>query len=158
MEIDWKLLGAVRERQKTAAQERAARDREAAERSRREADEAAAAWQAQLAAKQCLWQQARDAGRLDVTALRQAQAWSRALDGRIADAARAAQEAWGRHEAHLATLDESRRRLRAAAAELEKARQMQQRSRAQRLRRAELRQDEVAEESSAQRWLLQRRA
>lgn len=156
MSIDWKLLVDVRERQKTAAMEVVARDRRAAGESLAAWQQAQAHQQQQVAAKQQHWQATAGAlsqGHANVAALRQAGAWSGALDAQITQAGQAAAQAGQAHAQRQHVLEASRRQLRAASGELEKAQQMQQRTHADAQRLREQRQDEGTEEAATQVWL-----
>jgi hypothetical protein len=160
MSIDWKLLIDVRERQKTAAMEIVARDRQAADESQARLQQAQAKRQQQLDAKAQHWQATvgdLSGGHCSVAQLRHAGAWSGALDAQIAQAGQVAAQAEHAHAQTQQVLDASRRQLRAASGELEKALQMQQRTRAEQVRLRELRQDEGAEEAATQVWLSGRR-
>lgn len=155
MDIDWQRLGEVRERQKAAAQQRVAADRQAMEESCQQAEQARHQWQHQMSAKQQLWQEAAGAlsgGAFSVAQMRQAGAWSQALDAQIAQAGLAVQQAQAVVHQRQAVLDASRRQLRQAAGELEKARQMQQRARADQIRVREQRLEDGAEEAAVQTW------
>lgn len=158
MDIDWKRLGDVRERQKTVAQQRVAEERRVTEQSWQQAEQAHQQWQQRIAAKEALWQQAtgRSGGAVSVAQMRQAGAWSHALDAQIVQAGAMAQQAEGVARQQQSVLDASRLRLRQAAADLEKARQMQQRSRTEQARRSEQRLEDGAEEAAVQGWLSRR--
>jgi flagellar biosynthesis chaperone FliJ len=155
MSIDWGLLVEVRERQKTSAMEVVARDRRAAGESLAMWHQAQASQQQQVNAKLQHWQATSGAlsgGRCDVAQLRQAGAWSGALDARIVQAGEAAAQAAQVHAQRQQVLEASRRQLREASGELEKAKQMQQRTRAEARCERERRLDAVTEEAAAQAW------
>ena len=158
MSIDWALLTQVRDRQKAAAQERVAHERQAAERHAAQEQQARSALQQEVAAKQALWDStvAGGAGGLSVDHLRQASAWSRSLDLRIARAAASHREAAQQAAQQQARLDLSRQQLRAAAADVDKAEQMRTRALAERRQRQELRAEDAADESAAQAWAARR--
>jgi hypothetical protein len=159
--IDWQLLAGVRERQKTIAMGVVARDRSAADQSRAELQQAQAWQQQQVLDKARHWQATAGAlsgGQCSVAQLRHAGAWSGALDARIAQARQFAAQAGLAHAQREQTLDASRRKLRAASGEVEKAQQMQQRARAEEVRVQEQRLDETAEESASQAWAARRPA
>ncbi|EJL73494.1 hypothetical protein PMI12_03468 [Variovorax sp. CF313] len=161
MSIDWKLLVDVRERQKTAAMGVVARDRAAAEESQARLQQAEAWQQQQVQNKARHWEATRGAlsgGQCSVEAFRSAGAWSGALDARIAEAGQATVQAARAHSEREQVLEKSRRQLRAAHGELEKARQMQQRARTERLHLQELRLEDANEESTAQAWAMRRPA
>ncbi|MDH6594279.1 flagellar biosynthesis chaperone FliJ [Variovorax sp. TBS-050B] len=161
MSIDWKLLADVRERQKTVAMGVVARDRAAAEHSQAQWREAEAARQQQVQNKAQHWEATRGAlsgGQLSVAEFRHAGAWSGALDAQIAQAGQTAAEAAQAHAEREQVLDQSRRQLRAAHGELEKAQQMQQRARSERLQLQEQRLEDGNEERTAQAWAMRRPA
>jgi hypothetical protein len=156
MSIDWGLLVEVRERQKTSAMEVAARERRAAAESLAMWQQAQARQQQQVNAKLQHWQATAGSlagGECNVAQLRQAGAWSGALDAQIVQAGQAAAQAGQVHAQRQQVLAASREKLRAASGELEKARQMQQRTRAEARRQREQRHDAATEEAAAQAWL-----
>lgn len=159
MAVDWKLLIEVRERQKRTAMEQVARDRSAAEESLALLQQAHAQLQQQVEAKASHWQAtvgALSGGACSVAQLRQASVWSGALDGHIATAATGVAQAQGEHLQREQVLQESRCRMRAAAGEVEKAQQMQQRSVQERRRLQEARLEDVAEEVASVSWASRR--
>jgi len=161
MSIDWKLLADVRERQKTVAMGVVARDRAAAEQSQAQLMQAEALREQQQANKLRHWEATRGAlsgGQCSVAEFRSAGAWSGALDTRIAQAGEAAAQAARAHSEREQVLEQSRRQLRAAHGELEKAQQMQQRARMERMHLRELRLEDINEETTAQAWAMRRPA
>nr|WP_297350456.1 serine kinase [uncultured Caldimonas sp.] len=156
MDIDWKRLGEVRERQKTAAQQRVASDRQALEQSQQQALKAQEQWHREVLAKEQLWRETASGASVGVAHLRQSGAWSRALDARIAEARAAVAQAVDVVKARQATLDGSRHVLREAAGDLEKARQMQRKAAQARQRLTEQRMEDNAEEVAVQGWLSRR--
>ncbi|MDQ0071511.1 F0F1-type ATP synthase membrane subunit b/b' [Variovorax boronicumulans] len=159
--IDWKLLVGVRERQKTVAMGIVARDRAAADQSRTELQQAEGWAQQQVLNKALHWQSTAGAlsqGQCSVAQLRHAGAWSGALDTQIAEAAQLASQAGQAHAQREQTLDASRRKLRAASGDVEKAQQMAHRARAEELRLQEQRLDETSEETASQAWAARRPA
>ena len=161
MSIDWKLLADVRERQKTAAMGVVARDRAAAEQSQAQLMQAEALREQQQENKLRHWEATRGAlsgGQCSVAEFRSAGAWSGALDARIAQAGEAAAQAARAHSEREQVLEQSRRQLRAAHGELEKAQQMQQRARMERMHLRELRLEDINEETTAQAWAMRRPA
>lgn len=161
MSIDWKLLADVRERQKTVTMGVVARDRAAAEQSQAQLRQAEARQRQQVQNKVQHWEATRGAlsgGGCSVAEFRHAGAWSGALDAQIAQAGEAAAQASRAHSEREQLLRQSRRELRAASGELEKAQQMQQRARTERLQLQELRLEDASEESSAQAWAMRRPA
>lgn len=151
MNIDWKLLIQLRERHKLAAQEAVARERRAAQQQEARVRDAHDALADRVDAKARLWQQA-NASALDMGALRQTAAWSRALDAQIANAGRSLGQAQQAAQQQYERLDHSRDELRGACGELNKAEQMHARALAAQRRRAELRAEDGAEEHAVQRW------
>lgn len=159
MSINWKLLIEVRERQKRRALEGVTRDRQATEEGLAQVQQAQARAQMTVAAKTQHWEATAGAlggGACNVAALRQAGAWSHALDAQIAQAGQAVAQAQALSAERQAVLDASRQKLRAATGELEKAQQMQQRSKAQHLHQLDLRHDDAAEETASQAWSARR--
>ena len=156
MDIDWKRLGEVRERQKTAAQQRVASDRHALEQSQQQARTAQEQWHREVQAKEQLWRETASGASVSVAQMCQNGAWSRALDARIAQAGAAVAQAVEVVNTRQATLEGSRQVLRAAAGDLEKARQMQRKAVQTRQRLAEQRVEDNAEEAAVQGWLSRR--
>ena len=157
--VDWKLLIDVRERQKTAALEVVAREREAAGQSHAQLLQAEAWCEQQVRSKAAHWQATAGAlagGQCNVAQLRHAGAWSGALDARIAQAQQQAAQAGAFHAEREEVLARSRQALRVASGELEKARQMQQRARAEQRALQASRQDEATEEAASQQWAANR--
>ena len=161
MSIAWKLLAEVRERRQHGALQAVARDRQALQASEALAQQAERQWLRQYQAKDRHWQStvaAAEQGGCSIAQMRQAGSWSRALDARIAAAGVAALQAQAGVLMAEGVLDASRGQLRRASAELEKARQMQQRARAEQRALQERRLDEATEEVSVQLWAAARRA
>ncbi|WP_457325793.1 serine kinase [Roseateles sp. P5_E11] len=161
MAIAWKLLADVRERHQRSALQAVGRDQRALQACEARAQEAEQQWLQQHQAKAQHWQSTVAAvgeGGCSVAQMRQAGAWSRALDGRIVTAGAAAVQAQVVVAQAAGLLDASRAQLRRASAELEKARQMQQRALAEQRAQQERRQDEATEEASVQMWSAARRA
>ncbi|OUL98715.1 serine kinase [Variovorax sp. JS1663] len=158
--IDWKLLVGVRERQKTTAMGVVARDSEAAAQSQAHWQQAEALHAQEIQGKAAHWQAtagALEGGRCNVAQLRHAGAWSAALDARIVEAQQLAAQAGEQHAQREQSLARSRQALREASGELEKAQQMQARTRAERAALQEQRQDEASEEAASQQWAAARR-
>ena len=161
MAIAWQLLAEVRERHQRSALQAVGRDQRALQACEARAQQAERQWQQQQQAKSEHWQStlaALDEGGCNVAQLRQAGAWSRALDARIVTAGAAVLQAQAGVAVAEGVLDASRSQLRRVSAELEKARQMQQRARAEQRALLERRQDEATEEASVQVWSAVRRA
>jgi len=161
MAIAWKLLAEVRERHQRSALQAVGRDRRALQACEAQALEAGQQWLQQRQAKAQHWQSTVAAvgeGGCSVAQMRQAGAWSRALDGRIVTAGAAVLQAQAVVAMAEGALDASRGQLRRVSAELEKARQMQRRAQAEQRAQQEHRQDEATEEASVQIWSAARRA
>lgn len=161
MSIDWQRLAEVREHQKTLALGAVARDRAAAERSGALLQQAEDRRAQQQQDKLRHWEATRGAlagGGCSMAELRQAGAWSGALDARIAEAERAAAQALEAHAEREQLLERSRRALRATQGELEKARRMHERERGERLRLEERRREDANDEAGTQAWALRRSA
>jgi hypothetical protein len=159
--IAWMLLTDVRERHQRSAMQEVARDQRELEAREAEAEQARREWQQQLEAKAQHWKDTVGAlsdGACSVAQMRQAGAWSKALDLQIAQAGMAVVEAQAVVAQAQDVLDASRAHLRRASAELEKAKQMQQRVRAEERALQERRQDELTEEVSVQGWSVAQRA
>ena len=143
----------MRERHKQRVMDAVARERDAAARRDGEARQAQAALDQQAAAKADLWRDASTKpGGLSVDGLRRASGWSRALDAQIARAGESARQAQGRAHLQQLRLEDSRRELRAAVHDLDKAERLQREARATQRREAEERQQDAAEEASVQAW------
>ena len=161
MAIAWKLLADVRERHQRSALQAVGRDQRALQACEALAGEARQQWLQQHQAKAQHWQATTAAlgeGACSVAQMRQAGAWSHALDARIAAAGTTVLQAQAVVAHAEGQLDASRGQLRRASAELEKARQMQQRDRAELRAQQERRLDEATEEASVQQWSAARRA
>lgn len=161
MAIAWKLLAEVRERHQRSALQAVGRDKRALQASEAQAQQAEQQWLQQYQAKAQHWQSTMataELGGCSVAQMRQAGAWSHALDARIAAAGVAALQAQAVVLMAEGALDASRGQLRRASAELEKARQMQQRAAAEQRALQERRLDEATEEVSVQLWAAARRA
>ncbi|MBX3621601.1 MAG: serine kinase [Rhizobacter sp.] len=155
MDIDWKLLVRVREQHKLRAQQQVVRERAAAQAAQAQVAAARQAWQQQVDAQASLWSElVTTPAALDITGLRQASAWSRALDGRIAHAAAGVQQAQHAEQHQQQRLDQSRRALRSSAGELSKAEQMHERAQRERLGLQQRRADEALDEAATQTWRL----
>ncbi|MDR7267947.1 flagellar biosynthesis chaperone FliJ [Pelomonas saccharophila] len=161
MAIAWKLLADVRERHQRSAMQAVGRDQRALRACEARAQEAEQHWLQQQQAKALHWQSTVAAvgeGGCSVAQLRQAGAWSHALDSRIVTAGAAVVQAQAVVAMAEGALDTSRAQLRRASADVEKARQMQQRARAEQRAQQERRQDEATEEASVLLWSAARRA
>lgn len=155
MDVDWKLLVRVREQHKLRAQQQVVRERAAAQAAQAQVVAAHDAWQQQVDAQASLWSGlVTTPTALDMAGLRQANAWSRALDGRIHQAAAVVQHAGLAAQHQQRRLDESRRALRGTAGDLSKAEQMRDRAQREHLAHAQRRADEAVDEAAAQTWRL----
>jgi len=153
MTIDWTRLIRVRERHKLGALEAVALERETAALRDSEARRAREAFEHQAAAQAELWRSTTSQpDGLSVDSLRRTSRWSRALDTQIAQAGQAARQAQERAEQQLLRLEESRRHLRAAVGDLDKAERLQREMRAAQRRDAEERLQDAAEEIGVQAW------
>jgi len=153
MSIDWTRLIRLRERHKVAALEAVAHERRAVQQQEAGLAQARAALAQQIDAQATLWRDTALPGRtFSVEALRCTSGWSHALDGHIAQAARHEAEALASAAAQQQRLDDSRRRLRAALGDLQKAERMHERAGAERARQQDVRADEAAEEAASQAW------
>ncbi|HEX6706137.1 MAG TPA: serine kinase [Albitalea sp.] len=161
MTKQWKRLVDLHARHEEAAREALARERAAAQAGRVQAQRAQERLQQEIADKAALWQQAAApaAGeRCDVARLRDAGAWSVALDRQIAAAGRDAADAEREAVRRDGELDAGRRRWAEAQAGAERVRRMQERIAAEQRRRDSVRGDEAAEEAALQAWALRRAA
>lgn len=158
MSIDWGLLTQVRDRHKQRALEQLLRERRQAGLQQALLQEAKQQLQAEVQAKQQLWQQqvAGRAGGLCAADLRGASAWSRALDTRIAQAREGVQAADQAARQQQARVEARRRELSAAWGGLRKAERMGEQAQAEQRRERELRSDDQADETAAQRWATRR--
>ena len=157
--IDWQVLIGVRERRRDAAQALMQREQREANACEQQVQQADADWRAQLAAREAHARSTRDsfAGGASVETLRQSGAWHGALGERIAAKAHALVQAQRRFARQQAVLAQSRLALLKADAELDQARQMQQRRRREQLRVVELRIEDALDESSTQSWAARHR-
>jgi hypothetical protein len=158
MSIDWKLMINLRERQRTTASDKVAREREAVAQSEAQVRAAQARLAQEQDSKAALWSDTAAAfygGVCNIERLQQASAWSRTLDGKVAQAAQSVHQAQVVAQQKNAVLEARRQELRAAMAELEKAKEMQTRLLANRRRTAEAHADEVVDEWAANQWSIQ---
>ena len=128
MSIDWHRLARLRERQQMLAQQEVARERTAAQASDDALQQAQAGLALEQLHKRTLWRQQQEASSLSVEHLRQASAWSRALDARIARAAVDVGAAQVRAQAQHAALDAAREAMQRMARERHKAQAMGERT------------------------------
>ena len=159
MSIEWMRLVDLRERHQQAACERVARDRRSAEESQAQAQAAQARLQEQIGVKASHWQAIANAlqgGGCDVARLRDAGAWSRALDGHIARADSGVAQAQAVAAERQGALEASRQQLNRALAATERARQMAKRATQEQQRVRDLRIDDATEEASSLAWVRRR--
>lgn len=152
MAIDWKLMIDLRERQRTTASDLVQRQRQVVAESEAEVQAARMRLVQQQDSKAALWNGISNAKACTIDEMQRASAWSRALDGKVAEAAQAVHQALVVAQEKHAVLEQRRRELRAAMAELEKAKEMQQRLLTGQRRAAEARADEVVDEWAANQW------
>lgn len=156
MTIDWNRLVRVRERGRTTAVDEARREAADAERRVAEQQQAEAAWAAQHASRQSLWTQVADTSALRVDELRDAATWSRRLDRHIAEAGAEAERRRAASEQQQRRVDESRDRVRRAAAACRRASEMAERVHAAQQRREAQRLDDVSEDVALRQWAARR--
>ena len=159
--LAWHTLVQVREAGERRAQQRVARDEQTQALTARQLFAAQADWlarrEAGLQHRQAL-QRAAAEGQASVAALRHAGHWDQALQQRLQQAGRAVQDATALNEQAQHLLALSRRDLRQASAQVEKARHVQAEVRRTELRDRERRQDELADEAALQRAAMTRRS
>ncbi len=157
MAIDWKLLVHVREQQRLVASQALAQERELAVQREAQVRRAEGELAQQIDAKARLWQAAAAPGvGLDMATLRDASAWSRALDGHIAQATGRLRMAEQGGQAQQQRVDQSAAELKAACGNVVKAEEMQTRVEAAVRRQRDVRAEEPAEEHAARLWLARR--
>lgn len=155
MSIDWQQLLRLREHQREMARRSVARDRGAADASQAQLLAAQGRHEERVQEKLAHWQsmvQGAPGVQLGVAQLRHAEHWSTALDAQIALAQTVVAQAGQAHAQCAAALDQSRKHLRAAHGELEKARRVCDERQREARQGSERRQDEAADEAAAQRW------
>jgi hypothetical protein len=161
MSDDWLRLARVRDAQLAAARTAVQAERDALAEREAQAAAARSALAGVHEAKQALWRdlaQGLSGGAGGVGALRQAHAWSGALDARIARAGEQARAAQAEAEAQQARLATRQDELQRALAAAEAARGTADRLR-QEARRALARRDEARiDDGAAERWLRARRS
>jgi hypothetical protein len=157
--VDWKCLVDVRQQHERTAQQHVARERGAFDESHALELNAQQRLRKQHASKAELWQTTSSAlagGGLCVAALRDAGAWSGAIDAQIAQAQQQASEAKAALAERQASLDTARRQLRSAAADTHKAREMQERALKQRTSAQDLQVERRVEENAVHAWATRR--
>jgi hypothetical protein len=154
--LDWPLLVGVRERRRESAQEALQHEQQVTAVRVQEVQQAEADWRAQIAARATHAQQMRQAV-TSIAQLQQGGAWDGALAQRILAREHDLAVARQRLADQQNVLAEKRRALLKADAELEQARQMQQRHRQERRQLAELRLEDTLDETGAQTWQSVRR-
>jgi chromosome segregation ATPase len=153
--IDWKRLIDLREQHERSAREHFAREQQAFDQSHQEVEAAHHHLQRQEACKAELWQQTSSSmagGACSVAALRDAGAWSGALDAQIVRARQQVERTEAARSQRHAALEVARRRLHSAAADTHKAREMQQRVHKLQRREQDSRVERSVEESAALAW------
>jgi hypothetical protein len=160
MNDDWAKLARVRDAQLTVARLAVQAGRDALAQDQAHAAAARAALAGEHAAKQALWRDLAhelSQGGGAVADLRQAHAWSGALDTRIARTAQGAQAAQAAVDLQQARLDEQQARLQRALAAAEAARSTAGRVQEQERRAQEQRAQGRIDDGAAERWLRSRR-
>lgn len=152
MSTDWPRLIQLRERQKLAAQQAVAQEREALQHRMGQLAQAHQVLGERQQHKQQLWQAQRAGGPIAVEQLRHASAYSRTLDRGIAEAAAGVGQAQQACRAQAGRLEQSRATLRSACADVQKAERMHERERAAARRLRAMRQDDAADEAALQAW------
>ena len=155
MPTDWKQMIRLRERQRTVAMEATARERQALDESLEQLRAAQAHLAQQVAARSALWDGAAAAlnGQgCSVEHMQQTLVWSGALAAKVSQAGQEVQQTQSHAAQRNAQWEASRRALRAVAAKVEKAEQLQQRVRGDAARVAEQRLDEALAERSSGAW------
>lgn len=158
MSVNWKLMIQLRERQKMEAGDLVAKERQVVAESEVQVQSAQGRLNQELAAKTALWQQTRssfDGGAVNVEQLRFATSYSKVLDARAAEAAKAVHDAQSEMQKKLVVLDERRQQLREAMGDLEKAKEMQLRHLKQLNQAAEYRMEDALDEWSTSKWTAQ---
>lgn len=158
MSINWKLMSDLRERQRTLASESVAKERKAVAESESQANEAKQRLIQAQNNKAALWSETRAAfngGVGSIESLMLASAWSRTLDNKVAQAAQGVQQAQTVVDERTAVLQTRLQALRAANADVEKAKEMQTRLATGRRKEAEARADEGTDEWATYRWAQQ---
>lgn len=158
MSINWKLMRDLRERQRTLAGESVAQERKAVAESESQARQAQQRLVQEQNNKAALWNEttaAFNGGVGSIERLRQASAWSSTLDNKVAQAAQGVQQAQTVVEQRNAVLQTRLQALRAASADVEKAKEMQTRMAAGQRKEAEARAEEGTEEWATYRWAQQ---
>lgn len=155
MGIDWHCLIRLRERKQATAQGRAAEAQALQHEKARLRQRAEGEWRQQLQAREdhaASTAQALEQGGFRIEQLRHAGAWHRTLEQRIVQASQRVQDAAAAEAQQQALLDERRAALRAAAAQLQRAQELQRREGHAAHRLRELRADDEAEEVSLTLW------
>lgn len=155
MSVNWKLMIQLRERQRAEASDRVAQERKVVSEVEARLDIAERKFLQEREAKKALWQRtnaAFQAGQCSVEQMQAAMAYSRTLDSRAAEAAKAVAEVCEEMKKKLAVLEARRGELRAAMGDLEKAKEMQVRHVKSVNRKIEARAEDVVDEWATSRW------
>lgn len=153
--IDWPALITVRERRRDAAREVLRQAQAEAAQGEAQVQRAEAAWQAQLAARDRHSQDLRQqfsGGGASVASMRLGGAWDGALAQRIAQRSLDLRDARGALARLEQVVAEKRRAVLKADAELDQARQMQDRQRRERRQLVEQRLEDTLDETGVQTW------
>lgn len=158
MSINWKLMIQLRERQRAEASDRVAKERKVVAESEAQVNAAQGQLRQQQDTKAALWRETHAAvqgGICSVEQLQFATKWSKALDIKAAEAAKAVKEAQVEMDKKMVVLNERRQALRVAMGDLEKAREMQSRQIKQLQQRIEARTEDAVDEWASHKWAAQ---
>lgn len=145
----------LRERQRSLASDRVARERRTVAESEAQVRAAQTQLRQQQTDKSVLWSDTAAAlgdGRCNVEHLRHVARWSQALTGKVRQATQGVQDAQRLLDQRSAVLEERLRVLRSANGNVEKARQMDSRLALRRRIEAEANADEALDEWASRRW------
>lgn len=159
MTIDLNRLIDVREQHERTALQRFAQEQRERDSSLQRSDAARTRLQAQHASKAAHWEAALSAlaqGTRGVNDLRDAEAWSLALQQAIEQAERDLAVAQALTAEREAALEQARRRLHEASADVHKAREMALRLERERDQQQERRAEQAAEDHASQAWAARR--
>lgn len=158
MSINWKLMIQLRERQRTEATDRVAKERKIVSESEAQVNQAEGHLRQQQETKAALWRETHAAvqgGICSVEQLQFATKWSKTLDVKAAEAAKKVKEAQSEMQKKMVVLNERRQELRVAMGDLEKAREMQARQIKSLQQRIEARTEDAVDEWASHKWSAQ---
>lgn len=156
MSVNWKLMIQLRERQRTEASDRVAKERSIVAESEAQVAVAKNRLQQEHDAKAALWERTNSAfreGACRIEQLQFAMSYSRSLDRKATEAMKAVQQAQVEMQKKVEVLDQRRQELREAMGDLEKAREMQSRHVKNMTKKSEARQEDAVDEWSSSTWL-----